>query len=113
VGVLHRFDLHRRRDDRRELLLMAAALFDQALDIEDGIVDLGPATAVALGLVGAALAANAWLLYAGHAPLTALARSPQGRAFRAYFDRHVDGALFVDLFSIGGRAVSRLPRRLL
>lgn len=92
---------------------MAAAMLDQ-LELDDQAaapIDLGPATAVAIGLLSAALAANAWLIYAGHAPLTALARSPQGRAFRAYFDRHVDGALFVDLFSIGGRAVSRLPRR--
>ena len=91
---------------------MAAVMLDQALD-QDLVEDLGPATAVAVGLLGAALAANAWLIYMGHAPLTALARSPQGRAFRTYFDRHCDGALFVDLFTIGGRAVSRLPRRIL
>ena len=89
---------------------MAAAMFDRALD-DFPAEDLTPATAVAVGLLAAALGANAWLLYAGHAPLTALARSPMGRAFRTYFDRHCDGQLYVDLFSLGGRAVTRIPRR--
>jgi hypothetical protein len=81
---------------------MAAAMFDQALDD-----DLGPATAVAAGLVAAALTANAWLIWQGHLPLTALARSPMGRAFRSYFDRHCDGDLFVDVFSLAGHALTR------
>lgn len=89
--------------------MAAVDLLDQALDTEL-VEDLGPATAVAVGLIGAALAANAWLIWAGHQPLTALARSPQGRAFRTYFDRHCDGALFVDLFTLGGRAVTHLRR---
>lgn len=71
--------------------------------------DLRPATVVALGLLAAALTANAWLLRRGHEPLTSLARSPQGRAFRSYFDRHCDQTLAVDLFTIAGRFV---PRRL-
>lgn len=87
-----------------------AVMLDQALD-QDLVEDLGPATAVAVGLLAAALAANAWLIYAGHQPLTALARSPAGRAFRTYFDRHCDRTLFVDLFTLGGAAVTRLPRR--
>ena len=89
---------------------MAAAMFDRALD-DFPAEDLTPATAVAVGLLAAALGANAWLLYMGHAPLTALARSPQGRAFRAYFDRHCEQSLYVDLFSLGGRVVTRIPRR--
>jgi hypothetical protein len=85
------------------------------LDTFDGLpvedVDLAPATAVALGLLAAALLANAWLIRTGAAPLTALARTPHGRAFRAYFDRHCDQSLVIDLFSLGGRAVSRIPHR--
>lgn len=83
---------------------MAAAMLDQHLDD-----DLGPATAVAVGLLASALAANAWLIHMGYAPLTALARSPMGRAFRAYFDRHCDQTLTVDLFSLAGRLIP--PRR--
>lgn len=88
--------------------MAAVDLLDAALDPPED--DLGPATAVALGLIGAALAANAWLIWAGHQPLTALARSPQGRAFRSYFDRHCEGSLFVDVFTLGGRAVTHLRR---
>ena len=83
---------------------MAAAMFDRALD-DFPAEDLTPATAVAVGLIAAALGANAWLIHAGHAPLTALARSPMGRAFRTYFDRHCDQDLALDLFSLAGRFV--------
>ena len=83
---------------------MAAAFLDRALD-DFPAEDLTPATAVAVGLLAAALGANVWLIHAGHAPLTALARSPQGRAFRAYFDRHCEQSLFVDLFSVAGRII--------
>lgn len=85
-------------------------MLDQALDGHP-VDDLGPATAVALGLLTAALGLNAWLIHQGYAPLTALARSPVGRAFRSYFDRHCDQAPTVDLFSIGGHLVSRIPQR--
>lgn len=88
---------------------MAAVMLDAALD--DDLPDLGPATAVAVGLIASALVANAWLIHQGFAPLTALAQTPMGRAFRRYFDAHCDGQLAVDLFSIAGRfvPVRRLP----
>jgi hypothetical protein len=70
--------------------------------------DLGPATAVACGLFVAALTANAWLLHNGHAPLTALARSPRGVAVRRYFDAHCDGLLGpFDVFSHLGHICTR------
>lgn len=90
---------------------MAAAMLDRLEGmVDDEGRDLAPAVAVATGLLVTALVANAWLIWAGHAPLTALARTPAGRAFRSYFDRHCDRSLFLDWFSLGGHAVSRLPR---
>lgn len=68
--------------------------------------DMGPAKAVAVGLLAAALVANAWLLRRGHEPLTELFRTDQGRAFRRYFDDHCEQRLAVDLFSIAGRFVT-------
>ena len=70
--------------------------------------DLAPARAVALCLIAAALIANGLLLHSGHQPLTALARTPGGRAFRRYFDLHCDGALgALDAFTHLGRLVPR------
>lgn len=90
---------------------MAAAMLDRLEGlVDDEGRDLAPAAAVAVGLIFTALVANGWLIWSGHAPLTALARSPAGRAFRRYFDAHCDQTLYLDWFSLGGRAVSRLPR---
>lgn len=92
---------------------MAAAMFDRFEGfVDDQGRDLRPAAAVASGLIAAALAWNAWLLHMGYGPLTSLANSPPGRRFRHYFDDHCDDVLFVDLFTLGGRAVSRIPHRL-
>lgn len=72
--------------------------------------DLAPARAVGFALIAAALIANGLLLRGGYEPLTSLARTPGGRAFRRYFDLHCDGALGpLDAFSHLGRLV---PRRI-
>lgn len=88
---------------------MAAVMLDDALDGD--VVDLGPATAVAVGLIATGLVANALLIRAGCAPLTALARTEAGKAVRRYFDDHCEERLAIDLFSIGGSLVSRIPHR--
>lgn len=88
---------------------MAAAMLDEALDGD--VVDLGPATAVAVGIIAAALGWNVWLIRNGYAPLTALARTEVGKAVRRYFDDHCEQRLAVDLFSIGGQLVARIPHR--
>lgn len=84
---------------------MAVTMLDADLDERP---DLGPAKAVAAGLIATALAANAWLIHMGYGALTDLARTPAGTAVRRYFDGHCDQRLVVDLFSIVG---ARIPRR--
>lgn len=91
---------------------MAAAMFDRLEGFEDTQGrDLRPALAIATGLIATALAWNAWLLRMGYGPLTSLASTPQGRRLRRHFDDHCDGLLLVDLFNLGGHAVTHLHRR--
>lgn len=89
--------------------MAAADIIDRALDgfVDDEGRDLAPAVAVAVGLIATALAANAWLIHMGHAPLTALAESAPGRAFRDHFDRHCKRTLLLDPYSIAGRLIPR------
>lgn len=91
------------------------ALFDQALDIEDGIVELDVidrhAEAIWLGLIGAGLAWDYRLVRTGRRTLSEATRCPAGVAIIVGLLLHFAGLL--------GRydplcfAANRIPRRII
>lgn len=103
----------------RALGLYRPGAFDLGLETEDygldvdklDIVpseDLGPAIAVCLGILGAALGANVVLIRHGFAPITAVARTPVGRAVVSYIKAHFDAQLGpLDLFTHAARLIPR------
>lgn len=104
----------------RALGLYRPGGFDLGFEAEDYGLDvdkldivptenLGPAIAVCLGILGAALGANVALIRNGFAPITAVARTPAGRAVVSYIKAHFDAQL--GPFDVFTHAARMIPRR--